>query len=134
MGVSKCFLSPGYIERWGRGIEKICDACKELGTELPVYELRGNSLRVHFKALQSALIKDSKVSKDQSDTMDDTLGDTLADKIIVLIKENPRIKQEEIAEAVKVSVPSVKRTMKILSDKGRIVRKDGKRYGYWEVN
>ena len=60
--------------------------------------------------------------------------DTLADSIIVLIKDNPRITQSELADATKVSVPSIKRTMKILSDNGRIVRKGGKRYGYWEIN
>lgn len=34
------------------GIEKICDECKELDADLPVYELRGNGLRISFKALQ----------------------------------------------------------------------------------
>ena len=42
--------------------------------------------------------------------------------------------QGEIAEATKVSVPSIKRTMKILSDNGKIVRIGGKRYGHWKVN
>lgn len=50
----------GYIEHWGRGIEKICDECKELGADLRVYDLRGNGLCVSFRALQSALIKDPK--------------------------------------------------------------------------
>ena len=40
------------IEHWGRGIEKIC----ELGADIPFYELRGNDLRVHFKASHSALV------------------------------------------------------------------------------
>lgn len=128
--IANVFYRAGYIEHWGRGIEKICDACRELGADLPEYELRGNGLRVHFKALQSALIKDRKVPKDQPDT----LGDTLAESIIALIKENPRITQGELAESTRVSVPSIKRTMKILSDSGRIVRRDGKRYGYWEIN
>lgn len=90
----------------------------------------GTTLRIRFKALESALIDQSKVPKDQPDT----LGDTLADSIITLIKGNPQITQSELADATKVSVPSIKRTMKILSDNGKIVRKGGKRYGYWEVN
>ena len=111
---------------WGRGIQKICDACKELGAELPRYELIGRGLRVHFKALESVLIDNPKVPKDQNDT--------LADKIITILKANPQVTQEEVAERVKVSVPTIKRTMKILSDNGRIVREGGKRYGYWKVN
>ncbi len=51
------------------------------------------------------------------------LGDTLADKLIALIKSNPQLTQEELAEKTKVSVPSIKRAMKTLSDKGKIERK-----------
>ena len=132
--IANVFYRAGYIEHWGRGIQKICDACKELGAELPRYELIGRGLRVHFKALESALIDNPKVPKDQSDTLDDTLDDTLANKIIAILKSNPQVTQGEVADKVKVSVPTVKRTMKMLSDSGRIVRKGGRRYGYWDVN
>ena len=132
--IANVFYRAGYIEHWGRGIQKICDACRELGAELPRYELIGRGLRVHFKALESALIDNPKVPKDQSDTLDDTLDDTLADKIIAILKSNPQVTQGEVADKIKVSVPTVKRTMKMLSDSGRIVRKGGRRYGYWDVN
>ena len=75
-------------------------------------------------------IDEPKVSKYQSDTLDDTL----ADKITALLKKNPSMTQEVLAEKTKVSIASIKRTMKILSDKEKIVRKGGKRYGYWEIN
>ena len=39
--------------------------------KLPVYELRGNELRVYFVALQSALIDQPKVPKDHPDTLTD---------------------------------------------------------------
>lgn len=52
------FYRAGFIEHWGRGIEKIYDSCKEYGCESPRYELLGNALRVHFKALPSAIIKE----------------------------------------------------------------------------
>ncbi len=128
--IANVFYRAGYIEHWGRGIQKICDACKELGAELPVYELLGHGIRIHFKALQSALIDQPKIPKDQSDT----LADTLADKIVALLNQNPFLTQKELAENTKISVPSVKRTMKMLSDSGKIVRKGGKRFGYWETH
>ena len=123
------FYRVGWIENRIQGIQKIWDACQNIGAELPVYELTGTTLRIRFKALESALIDQTKVPKDQPDT----LGDTLADRIIALLKEDPSMTQDTLAEKSKVSVPSIKRTMKILSDSGRIVRKGGKRYGYWEV-
>ena len=128
--IANVFYRAGFIENWGQGIQKICDKCKEIGAELPVYELIGTTLRIRFKALESALIDQTKVPKDHADT----LVDTLADRIIALLKVEPSMTQGALAEKTKVSVPSIKRTMKVLSDKGRIVRKCGKRYGHWEVN
>lgn len=45
-------------ENRGQGIQKICDECKGIGAELPIYELTGTTLRIRFKALESALLKD----------------------------------------------------------------------------
>jgi ATP-dependent DNA helicase RecG len=131
--IANVFYRMGYIESWGRGIQKICDECSAIGADLPKYEVLGNGIRLHFNALQSALIDQPKAPKYQGDTLDDTLGDTLDDKIVACLTLNPAFTQEELAEATKVSVASVKRTMKILSDSGRIVRVGGKRYGHWEV-
>ena len=58
----------------------------------------------------------------------------ICNKIIAILKSYPQVTQGEVADKVKVSVPTVKRTMKMLSDSGRIVRKGGRRYGYWDVN
>lgn len=54
--ILRVFYRSGYIETWGRGIQKICDVCADLGVDLPKYELRGNGLRVRFATLQSILI------------------------------------------------------------------------------
>jgi len=69
--IAGVFYLAGYIERWGRGVEKICDACKELGAEQPQYELRGNGLRIHFSALREALIEDFKAPKRQPELLED---------------------------------------------------------------
>lgn len=45
-------------ENRGQGIQKICDECKGIGAELPIYELTGTTLRIRFKALESTLFKD----------------------------------------------------------------------------
>lgn len=124
------FYRAGYIEHWGRGIEKICDACKELGSDLPVYELRGNGLRVHFKALQSALIEHSKAPKHQSDVLDDVLEE----QMINVLQKKPKITQTQLAKLFNVSSRSLQRRMDELKSAGRIERVGGKRYGHWQVN
>ena len=61
--IANVFYRAGYIENWGRGIEKICDACRELGADLPKYEIVGNGLRIHFSALKSALISENEATE-----------------------------------------------------------------------
>ena len=111
--IANVFYRAGYIEHWGRGIQKICDACKELGAELPVYELIGNGLRVHFKALESALIDESKEPKDQKDPLDGPIEEPketlLADKIIRLLRENPKATYDDLMLELGVSRSTIKR-------------------------
>ncbi|MCM1026633.1 MAG: putative DNA binding domain-containing protein [Roseburia sp.] len=128
--IANVFFRAGYIEAWGRGIQKICEACRELGTAEPEYTVLGDDLTVKFTALESAKVSNPKISKYQIDTLDDTLEG----KILALLKRQPSMTQSEIALLLDISVPSVKRAMKKLLENGDIVRKGGKRFGYWEVS
>ena len=96
---------------------------------MPVYDLKGNGLRVSFKALQSALIKDSKTPKRQVDVLDGVL----ADRIIEAFQSNPKVTQTELAKQLDVSYRSLQRKMDELKAAGRIERIGGKRYGKWVV-
>lgn len=53
--------------------------------------------------------------------------------IINVIKENPTIKQEEIAGKINKSVRTVKTRMNEMQDKGLITRVNGKRNGEWII-
>lgn len=132
--IANVFYRAGYIERWGRGIEKICDACKELGADLPIYELRGNGLRVHFAALQSALIKDSKALKHQSTNADGALEEAMVIRIIEILRDEPAISQEVLAERLGITRRVVQKKINYLKTAGRIERVGGKRYGHWRIN
>ncbi len=52
-------------------------------------------MRINFRALESALIDQPKVPKDQNDTLDDTL----ADKLIEAIKCDPKVKQRSTVDS-----------------------------------
>ena len=54
------FYRAGYIEVWGRGIQKIRDACKNLGAKAQEYIVHGEEIIVKFSALQSTEILNSK--------------------------------------------------------------------------
>lgn len=132
--IANVFYRAGYIEHWGRGIQKICDACRELGAELPVYELIGNGLRVHFKALQSALIDQYKVPKGQNEPLGEPKENLLIDKIIMFLRDNPKATYDNLVTELSVSRSTIKRAMGNLVTDGHIVRVGGKRYGHWEIN
>lgn len=79
----------------------------------------------------------SITQKGQIDTLDDTLEglpDTLARYVLDALGENPSIRQSELAERFGVSMPTIKRAFKRLTDAGLIRRVGGKRFGCWEVD
>ena len=53
--------------------------------------------------------------------------------ILNIIKNNPSIKQEEIATMINKSIRTVKNYMSEMQEKGLIERKNGKRVGEWIV-
>lgn len=128
--IARVFYRAGYIESWGRGIQKICDACKNLGAEEPEYIVHGEDIMVKFKALQSAKVSDSKNPKPQ----DDALDDALESKLMMLLKENPYLTQKEMFVRLSVSRATVQRLVKKLVDVKKLERIGGKRYGYWKIN
>ena len=91
--------------------------------------MRGNGLRVHFKALENALIEDLKTPKRQNDVLDDVLADRIID---ALLKE-PTITQITLAKKLDVSYRTLQRKMNELKHAGRIERVGGKRYGCWKA-
>ncbi len=131
--IANVFYRAGYIETWGQGIQKICDECIALGTELPRYEILGTGIRVYFPALKSALIDWSKTPNRQDVGKNVGLEVGLAEKIIELISDNSEIKMSEMAEKLDVTTRTIEREMKKMRESGRVIRVGGKRYGHWEV-
>ncbi len=128
--IARVFYRAGYIESWGRGIQKICDACKNLGVDEPEYIVHGEDIMVKFKALQSAKALNLKASKPQGDALNDALGD----KLMMLLKNNPYLTQKEMVEILSVSRATVQRLIKKLDDERKLERVGGKRYGYWVIH
>ncbi|HJA43795.1 MAG TPA: putative DNA binding domain-containing protein [Candidatus Dorea stercoravium] len=78
-------------------------------------------------------IKDPKIPKHQNDVKDDVLEDVLENQILKLLLGNSKLNQRQLAQKTGRSVASVQRTMKKLSERGKIERIGGKRFGHWEV-
>lgn len=55
-------------------------------------------------------------------------------RILKMLRENPKIKIDEISENLGVSVRTIKSVIAALEKENKIKRVNGKKYGYWEVN
>lgn len=124
--IARVFYRAGYIERWGRCIQKIRDACKNLGADEPEYIVHREDIMVKFSALQSVKVTDAKA-------LNVTKDDVIEMKILVLLKENASITTTEMSKQLSVNRRTIQRSLEVLKNKGVIERKGGKRYGYWEV-
>lgn len=131
--IANVFYRAGFIENWGQGIQKICDKCKEIGAELPVYELIGTTLRIHFRALGSALIDEPKAPKHQNIGEYGALENAMVIRVFEMLKEQPDISQDALGKRLGISRRVIQKYIKILKEIGKIERKGGKRYGYWEI-
>ena len=71
-----------------------------------------------------------------ADTVNDTVKpqiDTVNDSVFSLLKENKKIKANEISERLKVSLSTVRRKIKELRDNGKIERIGSDKTGYWRI-
>ncbi len=64
-------------------------------------------------------------------TLDVTLEEL---NVLNILKNDPQITQEKIAESINKSTRTVKRIIDSLKEKNIITRIDGKRFGYWKIN
>ena len=98
-----------------------------LGTN---YELKNRYMHIDYVESNDFQSANSNISKCQLGTLDCTLEELA---VLDLIKKNPSVKQQELADATGKSIRSIKRIMKSLQDKNYIRRESGKRYGKWEI-
>ena len=85
------------------------------------YELKNRHTHIDYS--KSASEEDSKGN-----------NCTLEEQAIInIIKNNPLVKQDEIAKQINKSIRTVKTRMVEMQDKGLITRKNGKRNGEWIV-
>ena len=87
-------------------------------------ELKNRYLHIYYQSDKPTL------SKGQIDTLNITLEERAVLKCVLA---NSRITQQQIAEQIRKSPRTVKRIMASLAEKQIIVRKNGKRDGWWEV-
>lgn len=124
--IARAFFRAGYIESWGRGIQKIFEVCNEYGALQPEYVVHSEDIMIKLAAIS---ISDKQFLK-----LDSKAENTaLKMKIVEYLQKQPAATQKELQEALNETRTHIQKIVKELVGEGKIERKGGKRFGYWEV-
>lgn len=125
--IASAFFRAGYIEAWGRGIEKINQECRKAGNPPPDITYDFGGLMMTFKADLNLLIGESspKGSPKSSPKTED--------QIIELMRSNPSISTEEIGNRIGITKRAVLKQVEKLKLKGKVERIGPAKGGYWKI-
>lgn len=130
--IANGFFRAGYVETWGRGIEKICEACKKHGVPMPEYTLHLEDIMVKFTPLgYQDTLKDQNVLI--NDPLNVLINNSLEEKVLSAIKENSHITQAQLSAKLNRSDRQIRRVLKELREKGVIERIGSRKSGEWIV-
>ena len=84
----------GFIESWGRGVEKICAACRKDEVPQPVYTVNPGDIMIQFTAPENRIIRSAKVTDRVTDP---------DQALLQAISEDPGYTLLQLTEKMKVS-------------------------------
>ena len=126
--VAAAFFRAGYIEAWGRGIEKINRECNLAGVAKPDYNYEFAGLMITFKTD----IEEKTPGKTLGKTPGKTLGKTPL-QILKILSDQPTLTIPEIAKMIKKSDSATERAIRKLRKDDLIKRIGPAKGGYWEI-
>jgi ATP-dependent DNA helicase RecG len=117
--IAGAFFRSGQIEAWGRGVEKIANACESWGKPKPFYRIRVNEVMIGFHT-DDSIVDSAQMSITQM-------------QIIELMHNNPQITTKQMAQAVGIAPRNVQVHIQTLKKLGIIERAGTAKGGRWVV-
>lgn len=109
------FCWAGYVESWGRGIQKICEA---YGTAMPEYIVHSENIMVKLSALPQENVQNIMDSSKSigsgskgSNGENEPLKEPIEERIIKILMNAPNSMYDLLAKSLDVSRSTVKRMM-----------------------
>ena len=124
--IANTFFRAGFIEAWGRGIEKIKDSCKEIGNPMPEYTIKREDIMVMFRSLVSNTDQDTNQANQAKDN-------SVVARILKVIQEEPSLSQKKIAGIIGEKYSTVKYYMESMKKSGIIKREGSSQKGRWII-
>jgi ATP-dependent DNA helicase RecG len=133
--IAYVFYLAGFIETWGRGIEKILEACRKDGIPLPEYRVKPTDIMLKFNAPADRIIR--KPAEKVPDKVTNKVTEKAAARykvILDLISDDPSVSTTAMSTKVNVSRKTVKSDLAALKSLGIVERKGPPRGGYWIIH
>ena len=122
--IANTFFRAGFIEAWGRGIEKIKESCREAGNPMPEYTIKREDIMVMFQSLVSNTDQGTNQANQGTDY-------SVEARILTVIQKEPRLSQKKIANAIGEKYSTVKYYMESMKKSGIINREGSSQKGRW---
>ena len=129
--IANTFYRTGYIESWGRGIEKICELCHDYDIPTPEFTVNGADIMMKFTTASGP----NSGPNGPNDTNRATQLRNLSNRkcaILRCVADNESITLDELAQECNVGRTTIKRDIAELQQLGLLVREGGTR-GRWVV-
>lgn len=126
------FARLGYMERQGSGLSKICTTYENAVNYQPGLEPTFRSNRVEFTVKLPNLNFKASCNEALNKAINEALNDNQK-KMLDILYNNPTITQKEIIERTSLSRSTIQRTIKELTEMGRLERAGSKKTGSWVV-
>ena len=138
------FFLAGYIESWGRGIEKIIEESKHYNGIIPTFKIQ-NGFWIEFAFPKNTKRKignklgnklgnqPSKNSTNKEDNKDINTLTSNQKTILRLLEKNPTYSTAKIADKLQITQTAIEKNIKILKTLGLLERIGTPRKGYWQV-
>ena len=121
--IAGAFFRSGQIEAWGRGIERMTEACKLWDKPEPFYRIRANEVMIGFYTdvnIVENIVENIGVNGTQA-------------KIIELMRANPRITVQAIAREIGIAPRNVQVNIRTLKAMDLVERAGPAKGGIWMV-
>lgn len=123
------------IEQWGSGIPRVVSQVISHGLPEPEFLDMDTAFRVNIYRDQKR-INDTKIDTIQNRKSPEVIPISSEDRekyLIDILKYKPHMTQKQLAYELHVSVPTVKRMISRLQEKGQVYREGTNRKGKWIV-
>jgi ATP-dependent DNA helicase RecG len=143
--MAEAFYRAGFIEAWGRGIEKIINGFKADGLTPPTFEIEQGGMTVNIPRERFVEIRlngttdgeqsgDGGLSGGKDGGKEFNIQYTEQQYIILdVIKDNPTITINALAKILAVKKRTLERDIAELQKSGILKREGGKKNGVWVV-